>query len=178
MKKSIFLFIILSISFNSLSQSINKEKSYAKFKISNMGFNHVKGTIRGMNGDMKIDLNSLSNNQMDVSVDVSTINTNIKKRDEHLKTADFFEVEKYPTMNFKSSNIQKTISGYQVTGYLTIKDITKQVEIPFTVSENNSEIILSGNFMISRRDYNIAKKAGTFAVGNQIPVTIYCVLNK
>lgn len=176
MKNIAFLLALLFICSTSTSraqQTINKEKSKINFHITGGGIFKVKGTFTGMQGDFHLDTADLQSANFDICVDAATINTKNKKRDTHLRTSDFFDVEKYPKICFESSSITKTSSGYQTTGKLTIHGVTKDVEIPFTFSENT----FTGNLVINRFDYKIGEEFGTMRVGTEATVTITCVLN-
>jgi len=105
-----------------------------------------------------------------VSVDVNTVNTGITSRDSHLKKEEYFDVAKYPTLNFVSSTVSKTSEGYSVTGNLTIKGTTKQVVIPFTVTTAGNGYLFEGNFTLDRRDYKVG--GGSMVLGNEVKVTL------
>ena len=177
MKKIIAFFLALAISIVAYGQTIDTEKSVVEFSVSNMKFRTVKGTISGMKGEVKFNAEDLTGSRFSTSVDVSTIDTESKKRDAHLKNEDFFEVETYPTLSFESQEVSNTDSGYKVTGDLTIKNITKKVEIPFTISQVDGQIQLRGDIVIGRLKYNVGTDTGTTMVGDEITVTIICVLN-
>lgn len=87
------------------AQTINSKKSIVKFSIRNMKLNTVNGTFTGMKGNVVFDENNLENSSFDVSIPTETVNTENKKRDAHLKNADFFYVEKYPEIQFVSTTI-------------------------------------------------------------------------
>ncbi|MGB0525890.1 MAG: YceI family protein [Flammeovirgaceae bacterium] len=175
-KQLIFLFTLLLYSSFLAAQTIDTEKSKINFSVSNMGIRTVDGTISGMKGMIQFDENDLSNSKFQVSYAVNTINTNNKARDKHLRNPDFFEVETYPTIQFSSSSITKDGDAYTVKGNLTIKDVTKEVTFPFTVSENNGETTLTGKLTIDRKEYHVGMDTGKFMVGYDIEVEVVCVL--
>ena len=172
--KSLLLitFICTSTAFIN-AQTINTDKSEVNFKVSGGGIFTVKGTFTGMQGDFNFNESDVSGSSFNICIDSKTIHTKNKKRDEDLRSVDFFEVEKYETICFKSSSVSKTNDGYNTTGELTIKDVTKTVTIPFTFKNNTFE----GNIEINRLDYNIGEDYGTFRVGETAEVTIICKVN-
>lgn len=91
------LFIVISVSL-AHAQKIDTQRSKTKFSVSNLGFRTVEGTISGIQGNVIFNPTDLSSSIIDVTLDVSTINTDNEKRDEHLKKEDFFEVKTYPTI--------------------------------------------------------------------------------
>lgn len=99
--------------------------SAADFSIRHMMISNVKGQIGGLKGTIDIDDKDLSKSKVDVSLDVTTIDTRNGKRDEHLKSPDFFDVQKFPQMRFVGKKIEKAGKGLKVTGDLTMKGVTK-----------------------------------------------------
>ncbi len=168
---SIILFTLFALVTLS-AQSIDTEKSVVNFTTTALLVNTVEGTFTGMKGDLKFDNNNLSASKFNVCIDASSINTDNEKRDNHLKSEDFFEVEKYLEICFVSSSIEKTNSGFKTTGNLTIHGVTKKIEIPFTF-ENN---IFKGKLKIKRLDYNIGEDYGNFTASKEAELEIVCVL--
>jgi polyisoprenoid-binding protein YceI len=109
------------------------------------------GTFSGLDGVVIFSPDDLSNAVIDVSVDAKTIDTGMKKKDEHARSSDWLNAEKYPKITFKSSSFTKSENGYLVSGSLTLHGITKEVSIPF-LFEND---VFSGSFTINRSDYGV-----------------------
>lgn len=170
--KGTFLLYFILVSVFSFSQEIDSQTSFVSFKVANLGLNKVKGTFSEMKGEVSFDSSDLSSSNFNVCVDAETINSGNKKRDDHLKNADFFNVLKFPKICFVSKSIEKTSSGYSVFGELTLHGVTKNVNIPFTA--NSSELI--GTFSINRFDYALGEGTGTLLVGNEVELTIVCKL--
>ncbi|MCX7550677.1 YceI family protein [Xanthomarina sp. F2636L] len=154
------------------SQTIDNNASEVSFKISNLGLNTVKGTFKNMSGTFNFNSADLENSNFDICIDAGTIDTGNKKRDTHLRSEDFFEVETYPTICFESTSIIKQEGKYLTKGNLTIHGVTKIVEIPFEFTNNT----FSGDFELERLDYNIGEDTGTFMVGSTAKITITCVV--
>lgn len=172
-KKYILSVFILILSLNVQGQSVKTTDSKVEFSVSSMGFKTVKGTFSGMKGDVAINTNDLSVSNIEVCIDANTVNTDSEKRDAHLKNEDFFDVEKYPTICFKSTDITKTSVGYKTKGILTMHGVSKTVEIPFTYQNNK----ISGSISLKRKDYGIGEDYGGFMVGKSIDIKIICVVN-
>ncbi len=171
--------LILSFLLTALfGQTIDVDKSYVIFEVRNMEIRDVHGTITNMQGTVKFDSQNLDSSYFDMSVDVNTINTENDKRDDHLKSEDFFETEKWPIINFKSLQITDQDSVYSVTGYLTIKDVTKDVIVPFTIIETDSTITFSGSGIVDRMDYNVGVDFNNFKIGYELNLDIVCVVIK
>jgi polyisoprenoid-binding protein YceI len=168
--------LILVLTFSSLSfisaQTIDAEKSVVNFKTTALMVNTVNGTFKGMNGEIQFDENNLSGSTFNVCIDPSSINTENQKRDNHLKSEDFFEIAKFLEICFVSTSIEKTKNGFKTTGNLTMHGITKEFEIPFTF-ENNT---FTGSFKIKRLKYNIGEDYGNFTASKEAEIEIVCVL--
>ncbi len=125
------------------------------FKIKNAGIS-VDGSFKGFQGTVNFNPDDLSSSKFDVSVDASTINTDNKTRDNHLKEDEYFGVEKHPKISMKSSKIEKVSEGkYKATFDLTLKGKTKSVSLPFSYSKTSTGYKLNGSFEIDRRDFNV-----------------------
>jgi len=155
-------------------QTINNEKSVVDFKISEFGIKTVRGTFGGMKGEIHFDTASLSSSYFDVCIDASTVCTGIKRRDEHLKNKDFFEVEKYPVICFKSDQIIKTSDGYITNGKLTMHGVTREIAIPFRYAQDT----FKGTLTLKRLDYKIGENTGTFLVNDEVTLSITCYLKQ
>jgi len=168
------LFLVFGLFFGVVgySQTMDASKSQVKFEIGNMKVRTVRGTFTGMKGTIRFSEKDLASARFDVCVDAASINTNDTKRDNHLRSADFFDVAKYPTICFTSSAITKTPTGYLAKGMLTLHGVTREVLLPFSFS--NTTFV--GTLSVNRYDYNVGADTGTFLVGNAVKLTIQCTL--
>ena len=160
------------------AQTIDSDKSYVEFSVRNMGIRDVTGTITNMQGNVNLNTNQLDSSYFDVTVNINTINTNDKKRDARLKNEDFFETDIWQTINFKSLQITDQDSVYTVIGDLTIKDITKKVNVPFNIIETDSTITFIGGEIVNRIHYNVGVDYSNFKIGYDITIEVVCVVNK
>ncbi|HEY1871875.1 MAG TPA: YceI family protein [Chitinophagaceae bacterium] len=145
------------------------EKSEVRFTVKNFGLN-TEGSLVGLKGSIKFNPSDLSTSSFDVSVDVNSINTGIDSRDSHIKKEDYFDVGRYPTVNFVSTGISQNQNDYAVTGKLTIKGITKTISFPFTVQNQDNGLLLTGSFIINRKDFNIGESSAV--LGNTVNVSL------
>ncbi len=162
--------VILAASFAN-AQSLNSDKSLVNFSIKNMKVRTVEGTFTGMKGEIRFDENDLDKSSFKVSVDAATVNTDNKKRDDHLRNADFFHVEEYPQISFESTSIELTSNGFSTKGMLTMHGVTREVEIPFTFSDNQ----FVGTLDVNRFDYKIGEDTGTTSVDETATLEIIAV---
>jgi len=165
--------------------NIDPKHSSAEFKVKHMMISNVKGKFGGLNGVLHLDGDNVATSDIEASIDVSTINTHDEQRDGHLKSAEFFDVEKYPTMTFKSTEIDATRSGesFNITGDLTIHGVTNPVtfavddlSLPAKDPWGNTRIGLSATAKINRKAYglnwNATLEAGGVLVGDDVAITL------
>ena len=142
----------------------------ASFTVKKLGFLTVKGVISGFSGAATFAEGDQNGSAFDLCGSVNTINTGSGKRDEHLRGSDFFDVERFPSICFRSNTIVESAGQYKVMGDLTILEVTKSVEIPFQYQNGK----LSGQFSIKRLDYGLGTKFPAFFVGNSVQISIIC----
>ncbi len=171
--KHIFIWaiVLLSAQASFAQQTINTANSTVKFEISNWSVITVEGTFRGMKGTFNLNTSDLANSNFNICIDAASINTDNEQRDEHLKTDDFFDVEKYPNICFKSTSVTKSGKGYTTTGTLTMHGVSKKVSIPFTYNNNT----FTGTLEIDRTDFGVGSDSG-FMVGEEVSLEIICVV--
>lgn len=172
--KNTLLILLLSFLVNTLwSQAFNGEKSYIEFNASNFWVNTVTGTIKGWEGNVDFNRSAPEKSTFDIRAKVSTIHTDNEERDEHLRSDDFFNAEKYPHIRFRSIRVSDLgEKGYVVVGELTIRDVTNEVIMPFEIKENE----LRGNLTVNRHNFNVGVDQSNFSVGKEIEVEVVCVL--
>ncbi|HLX94088.1 MAG TPA: YceI family protein [Puia sp.] len=134
------------------------------------------GEFKGLQGAIKFDETDLASSKFDVTVDVSTINTGNGMKNTHAKSDKWFDATKFPTINFTSTSIIKTPSGYDAKGNLQIHGVTKEFTIPFTFQKTATGGIFISSFDINRLDFNINTAepnhgASKLKVDLNIPVT-------
>lgn len=167
--------------------TLDKDHTSVSFGIKHF-FNTVNGTFNDYQGDFWFDPNNLKDSKFTFSIPASSIDTNNEKRDKHLKSEDFFYVEKYPNITFKSTGFEKkTGDNYVVHGDLTIRGITRKVSVPFEITGKTDHPMkkdtrlmgLSFNTNLDRTDYKVGVGdwASTLVVGDNVDVSINMELN-
>lgn len=136
----------------------------------------AKGTMSGLDAKIDFDAKDPSKSTIVAAVEVKTINTGNEQRDQHLRAADFFHVEKYPMITFTSKEIVPSSEGFIAKGTLTMKDVTKDVEIPFTFEEKDGEGVFKGKFSIFAGDYHVMSRSKTDK--DKIDITISVPVKK
>lgn len=168
------LFLIMA--FQIKAQTINSEKSTVDFEVKNFKINTVEGKLSGLKGEVTFNINQIEKSSFNVQIPISTIDTDNSKRDEHLQGEDYFNAENHPYISFKSNQVGKNESGtILVKGSLSIKGITKEIELPFNYKQEGTQGILSTSFTIDRYDYKVGGDGG-FSIGREVIIQVNCVL--
>jgi polyisoprenoid-binding protein YceI len=164
--------------------NIDPVHSGAEFKVKHMMISNVKGQFTVVNGILSLDADDLINSRVEASLDAASVNTRDAQRDAHLKSADFFDVEKFPTLSFKSTRVSRTGDGeLAVAGDLTIRGVTRSVvfnvEGPTAPGKDpwgNTRVGLSATTKVNRKDFgltwNAALETGGILVGDEVTITL------
>ena len=147
------------------------EKSQVKFVIKNFGIG-TGGTFNGLDGSIVFDPANLPSASFDVNVDVKTIDTDVESRDNHRRKEEYFDVDKFPKINFKSTKITKSNSAefLYMFGNITIKGVTKEVKFPFKATLKDDGYLFEGNFKLNRRDFGVG--GGSLSLSDELTVTL------
>lgn len=120
----------LSLSAHAEQYKIDRAHSYVGFAVTHLGLSKVKGSFGQFEGTLEYDPADVSKSMVDVTIDATSIDTKAEGRDKHLKSPDFFAVDSFPTITFKSKSVTpKGPRNFDVTGDLTIRGITKPVTL-------------------------------------------------
>jgi polyisoprenoid-binding protein YceI len=164
--------------------NLDPAHSRAEFKVKHMMISNVKGGFSGLSGTLVENTDNPSLSSVDASINISTVSTADEQRDTHLKSADFFHAEQFPTMTFKSTKVEKKgDEEYAVTGDLTLHGVTKSVTFavegpsqPGKDPWGNTRIGLSATTKINRKDFgltwNAALETGGILVGEDVQISL------
>jgi polyisoprenoid-binding protein YceI len=162
--------------FDSVHSSVN-------FTVRHLMVSKVRGVFDSWKGNLFLDDADLTQSHFDVEIDLKSVNTKEPKRDDHLRSGDFFEIEKYPTMTFKSTKVEKAGDAhYKVTGDLTLRGVTHPVTLDVEDAGRvkdpwgGERAGFSANTSISREKwgvkYNAALEAGGVVIGDKVDIHI------
>lgn len=161
---------------------VDPTHSEVHFKVKHLVISTVTGTFKAFEGALITENDDFENAEIDFSLDVNSIDTNQVQRDEHLKSADFFNAAEYPQILFKSTSFRKVDGDYELRGDLTVRDITKPVKL--NVEFGGSATDFYGNEKagfeiigkINRKDFGLTwdgiTEAGAIVVGEEIKLNI------
>ena len=155
-----------------------------QFAVSHLMVSTVRGTFDTFDVTATIDENDVSRSSVEATIEVASVNTRNEKRDDHLKSADFFDVATHPTLTFKSKAVEKVQdNAYKVTGDLTLMGVTQEVVLEVAGSPKamkdpwgNSRVGGTVTTTINRTDYglkyNSVLDSGGVAIGEEVEITI------
>jgi polyisoprenoid-binding protein YceI len=163
---------------------IDPAHSEADFSIKHMSISTVHGTFRGIAGVIKFDPADVTKSSVDATIDVSSVDTGVAARDSHLKSPDFFDASKYPTMTFKSTSVIRDGDHYNVNGNLTLHGVTKPVVLKLD-EPGKEEPGMDGKSVhrgfeatttIDRKDFGLtwngALKSGDSVLGDEVKIEL------
>jgi polyisoprenoid-binding protein YceI len=163
--------------------NIDPSHSNAQFSVRHLMISNVKGEFTRVSGQVRFGRDNPEGLFAEAAIDVSTINTREPDRDNHLKSPDFFDVAKFPTITFKSKGAAKGPDGLKLTGDLTIHGVTRKVTLavegptpPMGDPWGFTRVGASASTKINRRDFgltwNQALEAGGVLVGDEVKITV------
>jgi polyisoprenoid-binding protein YceI len=186
--------VLIPLAFPSLLQAspwdIDPAHTSVEFKVRHLMVSNVRGRFHGVKGVIDLEGEDFSGSVVDVTIDAATIDTGVEKRDAHLRSPDFFDVEKFPTITFRSKEVSSAGPGeLKVVGDITIHGVTKEVVLDvegptqaITDPWGNVRVGAAASTKINRKDFgltwNKVLEGGGVVVGEEIKITIETELLK
>jgi len=162
--------------------AVDPAHSSIGFTVKHLMVSTVPGSFGQFQGSVTYDPADPNSFKADMTIQTASINTNVVKRDEHLRGPDFFDAEKFPTITFTSRSLSGSNGQYDLAGSLTIKGVTKDVSIPVTISGpvkspmGGEAIGLSGQLVIDRQEFGVSWNKtldnGGYMVSNDVNISI------
>ncbi|MGA9641224.1 MAG: YceI family protein [Terriglobales bacterium] len=164
--------------------NIDPVHSSAEFKVKHMMISNVRGHFPKLSGTLTLNESAVAKSHVEATIEAASIDTREPQRDTHLKSADFLDVEKFPTLSFKSTEIKAVHDGeLAVEGDLTIHGVTRKVvfnvEGPTPAARDpwgNTRVAISATTKIQRKDFgltwNAALETGGILVGDEVTITL------
>ena len=156
---------------------VDATHSSANFKVGHLGIGYVTGGFTDIAGTITLDKKNPKACSVDVTIKTGSVNTNDAKRDEHLRTPDFFDAAKYPEMSFKSAKVEKLKDGsYRVSGAYTLHGVTKKIVTRGKLvgegkdMKGNTRAAFEAGFKIKRSEYGMTKMIP--AAGDEVEITL------
>lgn len=181
--KKLFLLIAAMLAIHSLAlaadtYTIDGAHSSANFAVKHMGISTVRGRFTDVSGTILFDEQAPEKSSVTAVIRSSSVTTDNATRDKHLNTPDFFDTATYPQIKFQSTSIRKEGGDkYVAVGNLTIRDVTKQVEIPFTLAQGKGmkgepRVGAEGSLTINRFDYKVSYDPTGMGVSKDVKIDL------
>ncbi|HEY6077293.1 MAG TPA: YceI family protein [Polyangiaceae bacterium] len=163
--------------------AIDTSHSGVNFSIRHMVVSKVRGRFTKYSGAVQLDESDFTRSSVEASIDAASIDTGTEQRDAHLRSADFFDVEKFPELKFKSTGIVKVDdTNYRVTGALTIRDVTREVSLEVEYGGRtkdpwgNERVGFVAKTSLERKDFGLGwnqlLEAGGVVVGDRVDIEL------
>lgn len=165
--------------------SIDPAHSSVQFQVRHMGISNVHGSLNGVKGTVTLNDADVTKSSVDATIDASTVWTGTAARDRDLKSPNFFDVEKYPQLVFKSTSLTRSNGKLQMTGDLTLTGVTKSVTFdvdgpsaPETGKDGKVRSGFSASGVLKRNDFSFGSKFAGATIGNEVKFTIDVEIDK
>jgi len=162
--------------------NIDKSHSSIMFAVKHMVVSKVKGEFNEYSGTILYDEADVTKSSVEVTIKTASIDTKDQKRDDHLRSPDFFDAEKHPEITFKSKRVEKAKDGFVAVGDLTMHGVTKEITIPFEITGvindpwGNTRMGVSAELELNRQDYGVSWSqkldTGGLVVGDDVGIEI------
>lgn len=168
--------------------TIDPTHTHVGFTVPHMVVSEVDGQFRQFAGKVLLDEKDLTKSKVELTVQVASIDTGVADRDKHLRSGDFFDADKHPTITFKSTKITKAGKGFKITGDISIRGVTKSITLDATLSDavtspwgkqvRGAKITGELNRLDFGISWNKALDKGGIAVGNEVALEVKTEINK
>ena len=159
------------------------DKSHTKvgFRVRHLVISNVRGEFTDYDATIQLDEKDPTKSSLQGTIKTASINTNNETRDKHLRSDDFFNADQHPEITFKSKRIEKKGDAYVMVGDLTLRGMTKEIQLPFTMTgpinhKNRRRIGFEADLVINRQDYGVKYNSladtGGLAVGNEVTIEL------
>jgi len=164
--------------------TVDKAHSNVDFRVKHLVVSTVRGHFREFEATLELDEERPENSRVTATIDVASIDTNAEERDNHLRSDDFFNADDYPKITFESTRVNRTGErGFKLTGNLTIRDVTREVELDGEFEGRirdpwgGERVAFSASTEISRKEFNVrwnqALEAGGMVVSDTARINLY-----
>lgn len=165
--------------------SIDPAHSSINFEVRHMGVSNVHGSINSLKGTVVYNEQDITKSSVQATADTSTVNTNVDKRDQDLKSPKFFDVAQFPQLSFKSTSVSKSDGKLALTGDLTMHGVTKTVTLdldgpapPQTDKNGKTRSGFSASGVLKRTDFGVGAGYPTAVVGEDVKFSIDVEIDK
>lgn len=148
---------------------IQPEASEITFRATSRLMN-AEGHFARLSGDVVVDPAVITGARITLTIDAASLDTGIEMRDRHLRSADFFDVERFPTIAFQSVRVESAGRRATVVGRLTLHGVTREIAVPVDVQATNTALVASGEIIVNRGEYAMNYNSFLNPIGNEVRV--------
>ena len=148
---------------------IQPEASEITFRATSRLMN-ADGRFSRFSGDVVVDPAALTGARISLTIDAASLDTGIEMRDNHLRSSDFFAVDRFPTVTFQSVRVEAAGRRATVVGRLTLHGVTREIAVPIDVQITSTALVASGEFIVNRGEYAINYNSFVNPIGNEVRV--------
>jgi polyisoprenoid-binding protein YceI len=157
---------------------IDPNHSSVNFAVTHMAVSTVVGRFNSFEGKILLDDKDVTKSSVNVTIKTASINTDVAKRDEDLRSPNYFDVEKFPEITFQSKSVEKKGNDYVAHGTLTIHGVSKDVDLPVEMkgpadTGHGKVLGAHGSLTVNRLDYGIGKAAPIGMIGGEVKIDLY-----
>jgi polyisoprenoid-binding protein YceI len=149
---------------------IQPEASEARFKATSRLMD-ADGKFSRLAGEVTVDPKDPATAKISVTIEAASIDTGIGMRDNHLRSADFLDVARFPTIKFESQRVEVTGKKAAITGQLTLHGVAREIVVPVEVQLSEIALVATGEFVLNRRDYGINYSSFVNPIGDSVRIT-------
>jgi polyisoprenoid-binding protein YceI len=167
------------------SWTIDPNHSSINFEVRHLGVSNVHGSLSGVKGTVAYDEKDITKSKVEATADTTTVNTNVERRDQDLKSPKYFDVQKYPQLSFKSTSISNAGGKLTMTGDLTLNGVTKSITLDVdgpapaqTDKQGKTRSGFSATGKLKRSDYNFGSGTPSAVIGDDIKFSIDVEIDK
>jgi len=185
-KKTIALIVVAAMISGSAFAAevfvVDKAHTDIGFSVKHLVISSTKGNFGDFDGKIMYDAEDVTKSSVEMTIKTASIDTDNEDRDKHLRSGDFFDVEKYPEITFKSKRIENRDDGMVAIGDFTMHGVTKEIQLPFTITGvvkdpwGNTKMGVEAETKIDRTDYGLTwskvLETGGLVVGNEVKIMI------
>lgn len=150
--------------------AVQTEASELGFRATSRLMN-ADGRFHRFRGEVAVDPRDLATARISLTIEAASIDTGIGLRDTHLRSADFFDAERFPTITFESLRVEAEGRRATVTGRLTVRGVTREIAVPVDVAVSDVALVASGELVMNRRDYGMVYNSFVNPIGNEVRVS-------
>jgi len=176
--KSVLLLLLCAVTIHAEEFTVDPSHTEIGFSVKHLMISNVKGSFNSFDGTLDYDIASKDLKSVQGSISAASIDTNNDKRDEHLKSDEFFNIENFPKMEYQSTSIRKEDDGsFTLTGNLKVLGVDHEVVLPATISGpiddpwGNKRIGIESDLVLNRRDLGITSSPSTM-IGDEVKISL------